>query len=105
MPLFRVPLNVCALTLALVATAEAADAATIVVRAGDNLQTALNTAQPGDVLMLDAGATFTGNFTLPVKSGASYITIRSSAADALLPATGVRITPAHATLLAIDRGM
>src|SRR5262249_10415197 len=49
---------------------------TISVSAGGDFQAALNTAQPGDTILLQAGATFTGNFVLPVKSGSSYITIR-----------------------------
>jgi hypothetical protein len=75
------------------------EGATIVVGAGSNLQDALNAAQPGDVLMLAAGATFTGNFTLPVKSGTGVITVRSGAADTDLPATGVRMTPTFAARL------
>jgi hypothetical protein len=75
------------------------EGATIVVASGSNLQDALNAAQPGDVLMLAAGATFTGNFTLPVKSGTNAITVRSAAADTNLPATGVRMTPAFAARL------
>ena len=47
------------------------------VPAGANLQAALNAALPGDVLELDAGATFTGNFTLPVKNGTAPITVRT----------------------------
>src|SRR5437016_3059129 len=39
--------------------------ATISVSAGGNLQNALDAAQPGDVISLQAGATFTGPFTLP----------------------------------------
>ena len=74
-------------------------AATHTVNAGANLQTVLNAALPGDVILLQAGATFTGNFVLPVKSGATYITIRSAALDSQLPAAGVRITPAAASLL------
>ena len=58
----------------------------------------INNAQPGDTIVLQAGATFTGNFTLPVKSGTAYITIRSSAADASLPAANVRINPSYASL-------
>ena len=75
------------------------DAATVVIRAGDNLQAALDRAQPGDVLMLEAGATFIGNFVLPVKSGATYITVRSAAPDDVLPGASTRITPAYAPLL------
>ena len=36
----------------------------ISVNAGGNLQTAIDQANPGDVIELQAGATFTGNFTL-----------------------------------------
>jgi hypothetical protein len=75
------------------------EGATIVVASGSNLQDALNAAQPGDVLMLAAGATFTGNFTLPVKSGTNVITVRSAAADSDLPGAGVRMTPAFAARL------
>lgn len=87
-------------SLALIlATAGSARAATITVNAGGDLQAALNSAVAGDVILLQAGATFTGNFTLPNKSGTSYITLRSSAADTSLPAAGARITPAYASLL------
>jgi hypothetical protein len=74
-------------------------AATLSVRAGDDLQAVLNAAQPGDVIFLDAGATFTGNFVLPVKSGSTFITIRSSASDAALPGVGQRIGPQWAAVL------
>ena len=43
---------------------------TIAVAAGGNFQGALNAAQPGDVITLQAGATFTGPFALPAKPGA-----------------------------------
>ena len=59
--------------------------ATIAVGAGGNLQEALNRAQPGDVVSLEAGATFRGNFVLPNKTGTGWIVIRTSAADASLP--------------------
>ncbi len=82
-------------------------AATIQVRAGDNLQAAINAAQPGDTLMLEAGATFTGNFVLPVKAGSEFITIRTaeSAPGTALPATGSRILPSHAPSLAKIRSV
>ena len=66
---------------------------TIVVPAGGDLQAALNAAARGDVIELAAGATFTGNFTLPAKSGTGWITIRSATT---LPAEGIRVTPASA---------
>lgn len=71
----------------------------ITVAAGGNFQTALNSANPGDVILLKSGATFTGNFTLPNKSGSGWITIRSSASNASLPAAGTRISPSYASLL------
>src|SRR5256885_2157526 len=37
------------------------------VTSGADLQTALNAAKCGDALELEAGATFSGNFTLPSK--------------------------------------
>ncbi|HEV3467907.1 MAG TPA: hypothetical protein VG148_01190, partial [Pyrinomonadaceae bacterium] len=53
-------------------------AKTITVRAGGDLQAALDRAQPGDEVVLEAGASFVGNFTLPAKAGAAFITVRSS---------------------------
>ncbi len=52
--------------------------ATIVVRADDDLQAAIERARPGDTLLLEAGATFTGNFVLPDKGGTRPILIRSA---------------------------
>lgn len=80
--------------------ASAAAAATITLGAGGNLQQAIGNALPGDTIVLAAGATFTGNFTLPDKGpGDAPITIRS-AEDPALPAEGARITPEHALRLA-----
>ncbi|MBS1817921.1 MAG: carbohydrate-binding protein [Acidobacteria bacterium] len=70
----------------------------VIVKQGDDLQAAINAAQPGDTLLLQAGATFVGNFTLPAKTGSSVVTIRTDIADPV-PA-GTRITPAAATSLA-----
>src|SRR5439155_24008914 len=67
--------------------------ATIVVGAGGNLQAALNAANLGDVITLQAGATFTGPFTLPNKTtGTGWITVRTSALGSL-PAPGNRVRP------------
>src|SRR5215216_3963413 len=49
---------------------------TITVAAGGNFQTALNSANPGDTIVVEAGATFVGNFTLPNKTGSAWIIIR-----------------------------
>src|SRR5438309_2370404 len=73
--------------------------ATITVPAGADFQAALNAAQPGDQILLAAGATYTGPFTLPVKAGNSWILIRSSTADANLPAEGQRMKPSYAAVL------
>jgi hypothetical protein len=83
----------------LVGLGSSAAAATITVNAGGDLQAALNKALPGDTILLQAGATFTGNFVLPKKSGSTFITVRSSAADGSLPGTGVRMTSHYASLL------
>jgi hypothetical protein len=75
----------------------------IEVKAGGDLQVALNQAQPGDVISIEAGATFTGNFTLPNKSGPSdtpeWIVIRSSAAGPKLPPPGTRIDPSYSSAM------
>ena len=68
------------------------------VGAGGDLQAALNAAQPGDVIVLQAGATYTGHFTLPYKSGAGWIYIESSAL-ASLPTAGTRVDPGQASLM------
>jgi hypothetical protein len=73
----------------------AAVAANWYVAAGQSLQQVLNSALPGDVITLQAGATFTGNFKLPNKSGTGWITIQSSLLSALPPA-GQRVNPSHA---------
>jgi hypothetical protein len=69
------------------------------VAAGGDLQGTINLAQPGDTIVLAAGATFSGNFTLPNKTGSGWITIRSGAADSDLPPPGTRITPMHSSLM------
>ena len=95
-----------AATLALTASGAAGQTVSpIVVRAGDSLQTALNQAQPGQTIELQAGATFDGNFILPVKTGAGYITVRTSTPDAQLPGATTRIDPSHEPLLPTIRSL
>ncbi|MFN2400258.1 MAG: hypothetical protein ABR543_16720, partial [Gemmatimonadaceae bacterium] len=65
------------------------------VRSGRDLQRAIADARPGDVLELEAGSTFIGNFELPRKTGTGWIIIRSDA-DGKLPPEGTRVAPAHA---------
>ncbi len=73
-----------------------AHAAVIAVPAGGNLQAALDAAQSGDEIRVAPGATFTGNFTLPVKPGATLITVRTDLPDGGLPGDAERVTPATA---------
>lgn len=60
-----------------------------------SLQTAINTANPGDIIELEAGATFTEQVNLPKKNNPNnnWIIIRSSAWQQL-PPQGQRINPA-----------
>ena len=98
----RSSVHACARTLALtllVAIPSGVSAAVIHVPAGGDLQAAIYAAQPGDTITLAPGATYIGNFKLPVHGGTSYITIRSAAADALLPGAGQRIDPGYAPYL------
>ena len=55
----------------------AAGAETRRVPAGGNLQQALDAAQPGDVVLLAAGATFTGSFVLRKKTGDGFVTVQT----------------------------
>jgi hypothetical protein len=85
---------------AVLLAASPATAATIALGAGGDLQAALNAAHPGDVITLQAGAAYVGNFVLPNKGAqTAFITIRSAAADSALPAAGIRMTPAFASQL------
>src|SRR4029077_7081173 len=64
-----------------------APGAVVNVNAGGDLQSALNNAHCGDVIQLQAGATFSGEFDVPVKNCDinHWIIIRTSAPDSALP--------------------
>jgi hypothetical protein len=68
------------------------------VHSGGDLQAALNRAAPGDQVVLDAAATFTGNFVLPKKAAPGLIVVRSSDVGAL--PEGVRAGPGDAPHMA-----
>src|SRR5215469_16933713 len=87
--------KVQALSVCFFSITTAAMAAVTQVPAGANLQQYINAAQPGDTLVLQANATYIGNFTLPNNNGSSYITITSSDLASLPPA-GVRVDPSYA---------
>src|SRR5215203_4343576 len=96
------PRTLAAVALALVlqavtpfGTAVPLAGAELVVPAGGDLQAALNRARRGDVILLEPGAIYIGNFVLPPTSGASYITIRSAADPTRFPSDG-RVGPEHA---------
>ena len=79
--------------------APAAAPSTIRVSAGGDLQGALDRAKPGDVIELQSGATFTGNFVLPDKGASRYVTVRTAATPGL-PDASERIGPSHSGMLA-----
>ena len=68
------------------------------VKAGGDFQAALNSAQCGQTIQLQAGATFDGTFNLPAKgcNAQNWIIIRTSSPDSSLPAEGQRLTPCYA---------
>src|SRR5208337_1838911 len=70
----------------------------IQVNATGDPQTAINNAQCGDTIQLQAGATYTSNLKLPAKQcdDQHWIIIRTSAPDSALPAEGQRLTPCYA---------
>ena len=68
------------------------------VKAGGDFQSALNNAQCGQTIQLQAGASFDGTFSLPAKgcNSQNWIIIRTSSPDSALPAEGQRLTPCYA---------
>ena len=65
-----------------------------------SFQHAINAATCGDTIVLAAGSTYSGNFTIPPTSCSGWIEIVSSAI-AKLPSPGTRIEPSDAPDLAI----
>jgi hypothetical protein len=46
------------------------------------------------------GATYTGHFSLPMKDGSAFITVRTDAPPSKVPAPGNRVGPEHSSVLA-----
>ena len=70
---------------------------TLAVRSDGDFQEALDEAQPGDEIVLAAGAVYRGPFILPYKkNGQGWITIRSNAVRRELPSPGTRVQPSLA---------
>jgi hypothetical protein len=73
--------------------------ATIVVGPDGDFQAALDRARPGDVILLQPGSTYEGNFVLPAKDGTRPILITAAGDDRRLPGASDRIDPSHSPLL------
>jgi hypothetical protein len=71
---------------------------TLTVGPKDSLQAALNAAQYGDTIVMQAGAAYNGGFVLPAKSGTGEILIQSSRANEL--PEGKRVNASQAALFA-----
>src|SRR6185369_17430102 len=70
----------------------------IIVPVGGNVQSAIDSAQYGDTIILQAGAVYTASVTLPLKSGTGEIVIQSSRLSEL--PEGVRVNPSQSALFA-----
>src|SRR2546428_10859237 len=87
-----------ALSVILTATAAALTglphfAGIIDVPPGGDLQAALDQAQPGETIRLATGTTYTGSFTIPAKTGARGIPIRTCAQESAPPLAGTWLIP------------
>ena len=69
---------------------------TISVNQGGDLQAALDQAQLGDTIVLQAGAHFVGPYTLPNKAGSGGWIYVQSGNYPKLPAPGTRVKPGDA---------
>src|SRR5678815_942638 len=70
----------------------------ITVGPRDSLQAALNAANYGDTIVVQAGATLTGGFVLPQKTGTGEIVIQSSRISEL--PEDARVNPSQSALFA-----
>jgi uncharacterized protein (TIGR03437 family) len=86
------------IAIILIVASLTAHAATITVPAGGNLQSAINAAQYGDTIILEAGAIYNATVTLPLKSGTGEIVIQSSRLSEL--PEGARVSPSQSALFA-----
>ena len=81
----------------------AAPGQTRLVKAGDNLQEAIDSAKCGDTLKLQAGAVFHGLFRLPAKScdDSHWVILRTDSPDESLPPEGTRLTPCYSGIASL----
>ncbi len=73
------------------------------VQPTDNLQKAIDSAECGDTLKLQAGAVFQGLFRFPKKlcDDSHWIILRTAASDENLPPEGARLTPCNAGIASL----
>ena len=83
----------------LLITSFAARATNWYVQAGQSLQPVINQASSGDTITLQAGATFTGNFVLPNKSG-TFVDHNSKFNDEFASGGGHRVDPSQKPFMA-----
>jgi len=69
--LLRPAIQIILISFVILLGVRSAQAATVVVSSGGNLQAAIDSAQAGDTIVLEAGASFMGPITLPNKAGAT----------------------------------
>jgi hypothetical protein len=80
-------------------TAGTTNARTVRVAGGD-LQAALDAARAGDIILLDPGATYVGNFVLNAKEGRAYVTVQTAIEGARVTGPDGRVDTSQADLLA-----
>jgi len=94
-PLFKSTVAI-AILLFIFGTTQKVDAATIVVPSSGDLQAAINASNCGDEIILQAGATFAGNFILrykgPCKWNRRRLHHHQNIGSAGIPGPGMRIT-------------
>ena len=84
----------------LIATSMPSSSRSLLVKAGGNLQAAIDSARPGDAILLEGGATYRGAFVLRNKQSAQGAWIVIRPADmSTLPGEGSRVSPANAVAM------
>jgi hypothetical protein len=101
---FDGPAELPRVTVSSAMTGTPAPGSIISVNAGGDLQSALDNASCGDVIELQAGATFSGKFIVPAKNCDinHWIWIRTSSPDSALPSEGTRATPCYAGIGSLE---
>ena len=98
------PAQLPLVTVAVTMADSPAPGSVVSVNAGDDLQAAFDNAKCGQTLQLQAGATFSGDYTIRAKScdDNHWIIIRTSSPDSSLPAEGQRLTPCYGGVSSLE---